>query len=231
MQIGLLQAGYLPEEFQQDFGDYPAVYNKLMAPEGITFKAYPVIDSVFPDSVHAEVGWLISGSRHGAYEDHPWIPPLEDFIREAHAQRVPMVGICFGHQIIAQALGGTVEKFAGGWAVGRHVYDWNGRDVALNVWHQDQVTKAPDGATVFATSPFCRNAAMMVGDDVLTMQPHPEFDRGATESLLDGRGPGIVPDQLLAQAKDALDQPIHDAQIAAQIGAFFKERIGHDRVA
>ena len=68
---------------------------------------------MFPEGIHDADGWLITGSRHGAYEDHPWIPPLEEFIRDAYAAQVPLVGICFGHQIIAQAMGGKVEKYQG----------------------------------------------------------------------------------------------------------------------
>jgi GMP synthase-like glutamine amidotransferase len=78
----------------------------------------------FPKDIHDCDGWLITGSRFGAYEDHPFIPPLEDFIRAAYAAHVPVVGICFGHQIIAQAMGGKVEKYAGGWSVGPTEYNF-----------------------------------------------------------------------------------------------------------
>ena len=91
-------------------------------------------------------GWLITGSRHGAYEDQPWIPPLEDLIRDDPRSGRPLVGICFGHQIIAQALGGRVEKFEGGWSVGRQTYRIEGREYCLTAWHQDQVVEPPQGA-------------------------------------------------------------------------------------
>jgi len=71
------------------------------------------------------------------------------------------VGICFGHQIIAQALGGHVEKFADGWAVGRQIYDWGDKTVALNAWHQDQVVALPDDAKVLASNNFCAAAALV----------------------------------------------------------------------
>ena len=105
-------------------------------------------------------GWLISGSKHGAYEDHAFIPPLEDLIREIADQGLPLVGVCFGHQIIAQALGGKVEKFDAGWAVGRQTYEIDGDEYQLNAWHQDQVTRLPESATRVGTSAFCENAML-----------------------------------------------------------------------
>ena len=97
------------------------------------------MDGELPDSAADADGWLLTGSRHGAYEDLPWIPPLEDFIREIHAGGRPMVGICFGHQIIAKALGGKVEKYDGGWAVlGHQDYTFSdGVNMRLNAWHQE----------------------------------------------------------------------------------------------
>ena len=97
----------------------------------------------FPADARDADGWLISGSRHGAYEDLPFIAPLETFIREVFSAKIPLIGICFGHQIIAQALGGTVEKFAGGWSVGATEYQLDGEQVMLNAWHHDQVTSLP----------------------------------------------------------------------------------------
>ena len=97
----------------------------------------------------------------------PFIPPLEDFIRDAYAADVPLVGICFGHQIIAQALGGKVEKFKDGWAVGRTTYDWQGEDVALNAWHQDQVVTRPATLQVVAMQRVLRKCGTAVRRNAL----------------------------------------------------------------
>ena len=231
MHIGLLQTGHLPEDFQAELGDYPELYGRLLNPEGITMTAYPVVDGVFPEGPQAHAGWLISGSRHGAYEDHDWIPPLEKLIREIVAARVPLVGICFGHQIIAKALGGTVEKFTGGWAVGRHSYDWDGEEIVLNAWHQAQVTKLPGGARVLSSSPFCSYAAVGYGDSVLTVQAHPEFGPSETRKLLETRAPGLVPAPLIEEALNAIEDPTHDTELARRIAAFFLQGASHDRVA
>jgi GMP synthase-like glutamine amidotransferase len=176
----------------------------------------------FPASVHDAEGWLITGSRHGAYEDHPFIKPLEQFVRDAHAAGVPVVGICFGHQIMAQAMGGTVERFAGGWTVGATDYDFGGERLTLNAWHRDQVTKAPEGAQVLATAEGCSIAALGYGDRMFSVQPHPEFRPDFIDGLMRTRGPGLVPDDLMAAARERLGTALSAPSMAGRIAAFFK---------
>lgn len=221
MLIGILQAGHAPDALRPAHGDYPDLFARLLAGRGLTFRAWAVVDGEFPDGPHDAQGWLVTGSRHGAYEDLPWIAPLEGLIRAIHAARVPLVGVCFGHQVVAQALGGKVEKHGGGWAVGRQEYDWGGEAVALNAWHQDQVTRAPEGAEVLASSPSCANAALAYGDAILTVQAHPEFSRPFLADMIERRGRGLVPDPLLDAAQAALDRPTDDAALADRIARFF----------
>ena len=223
MHIGLLQAGHLPDEMQAELGDYDAQYKRLLKDEGLEMTTWPIVDGVFPDSVNDADGWLISGSRHGAYDDLPWIPRLEDFIREIYAAEIPLVGICFGHQITAQALGGKVEKFSGGWNVGRHEYDWNDNKIALNAWHQDQVVQKPHGAEVVARAPNCQYAALLYPGGAFTLQAHPEFDARDMDMLLTHRAPGVVPDPLIEAAKATLSVPTQNEHLGHEIGLFFKE--------
>ena len=224
MKIGILQTGHAPDELQGTLGDYDAIFGQLLAAQGLSYEAFSVVDMVFPDSVTACDGWILTGSKYGTYEDQPFIAPLEDFIRKAYAADVPLVGICFGHQIIAQALGGKVEKFKDGWAVGRTTYDWQGEDVALNAWHQDQVVTRPADAQVVASNAFCENAALVYGKRAFTVQAHPEYNDRMIDVLATVRGPGLVPDPLLAAAHANFGKPNANQKLAAMIAQFFRER-------
>lgn len=223
MRIGILQTGLAPDALAAEMGDYPDMFAKLLAGHGFTFDTYRAVEMQFPSDVHQADGWLITGSKHGAYENLPFIPPLEDFIRSAYAEAVPLVGICFGHQIIAQALGGKVEKYSGGWAVGATDYDFGGETLTLNAWHQDQVTTLPPDAKMIASNDFCANAAMVYNDRAFTMQAHPEFRPEFVGGLARTRGRGVVPDALLDRATDRLALPLDNSAIAGQIAKFFKQ--------
>ncbi|MCB2117801.1 type 1 glutamine amidotransferase [Albidovulum sp.] len=223
MLIGILQTGQAPEVLRTEMGDYPDMFVRLLANRGLTFKSFHVEGMEFPKDVHECDGWLITGSRHGAYEDHPFIRPLEDFIRKAFAERVPVVGICFGHQIIAQALGGKVEKFRGGWAVGPQDYDFGTEKVNLNAWHQDQVVERPAAAEVVGSNAFCENAALLYGDRAFTVQAHPEYGNDFIDGLMRTRGKGLVPDALMEDARARFSDRNSSAAIADRIADFFKQ--------
>jgi GMP synthase (glutamine-hydrolysing) len=173
--------------------------------------------------VHDADGWLITGSRFGVYEDHRWIPPLEDFLRRTYAAAVPIIGICFGHQILAQALGGRVERFTGGWSVGPQTYALEGMpgEVHIMAWHQDQVVEKPAMARVVGTSAFCRYAALAYGERAITLQPHPEFTASFLADLVAARRSSL-PASIAEGALATLDRPLASPAIAARIEAFLK---------
>ena len=222
MKIGILQTGHSPDEVRGALGDYSDMFARLLGGHGFDFVTFNVVDGQFPAGPDDADGWLITGSKHGAYEDHPWIPSLEDLIRAIRDAGKPLIGVCFGHQIIAQALGGKVEKFAGGWAVGPTNYDFGDEIMTLNAWHQDQVTVLPEGAKVLASNDFCANAALAYGDTILTIQPHPEFGKPLLDGLITHRAPGVVPADQIAAARDKLDAPLDSARFADRMAAFLK---------
>lgn len=222
MLIGILETGLLPDDLRKAHGAYPDMFARLLAPHGFEFRTWSVVNGDFPSGPDAADGWLITGSRHGAYDDLPFIPPLEALIRDIRAAGRPLVGICFGHQIIAQALGGRVEKFAGGWSVGPQTYDFGGKALRLMAWHQDQVTELPPGAEVIAASDFCPYAGLRYGDTVLSVQAHPEFGPGIVGGLIETRAPGVVPEPLLATARATLHDRLDADSVAAEIAAFFR---------
>ncbi|WP_418591757.1 type 1 glutamine amidotransferase [Ponticoccus sp. (in: a-proteobacteria)] len=224
MKIGILQTGLVVPELAAEYGQYPDMFARLLAREGFDFESWSVVEGDFPPGPEAAEGWLITGSKHGVYEDHPWIPPLEALIRAIVAADKPLIGVCFGHQIIAQALGGRVEKYPGGWAVGPRVYQFPDGPKVIQAWHQDQVTQAPEGAVTVASNDFCQHAALLYPGKAYTVQPHPEFGAGFTRGLIEKRGRGVVPDAVLDEARRTVDRTLDSADIAQQFARFFRDR-------
>lgn len=225
MRIGILQTGRSPEEMRDKHGDYDDLFKRLLDGRGFTFETYPVLDGVFPKDVHDADGWLITGSKFGAYEDHDWIPPLEDFLRRVYDADVPIIGVCFGHQILAQALGGKVEKYSGGWAVGAVDYDLcdtQGTETIM-AWHQDQITELPKDARVLGRTDFSPHAILAYGNRALTVQPHPEFSREFVADLIAARR-DVIPPEVAEQAERRLDAPLTSATFADKFETFFKTR-------
>jgi len=223
MKIGILQTGRSPDELRERHGDYDAMFRRLLGGQGFEFQTWVALDGELPDEVHAADGWLVTGSRFGVYEPHDWIAPLEAFLREAYAQGVPIVGICFGHQILAQALGGTVRKFDGGWSAGVEHYDLHGfaDGAEIIAWHQDQVIEPPPGAQVIGSTPFCRYAALAYDDKALSLQPHPEFTPEFVADLIVARR-GVIPPEVGERAGNSLPGELSTAAVANMIGEFFR---------
>ena len=223
MKIGILQTGRSPEAIVAKHGDYDAFFKRYLDGRGFEFVTYEVLDGKFPKSPQDADGWLITGSRFGAYEDHDWIPPLEAFLRKTFAARLPIFGVCFGHQILAQALGGKVEKFSGGWSVGPTTYESKKfGSQKMIAWHQDQVTKRPEMAEVAGSSDFCENAILVYGDQALTIQSHPEFTAEFMGDLLEARGK-ILPQHIQDGATAAKDNPLTRISFADVVETFFKK--------
>lgn len=224
MKIGILKTGRTPDELIDEHGDYDAFFKRLLAGRGFEFITYDVLSGVLPASSDEAEGWLITGSKHGVYEKLDWIAKLEDFLREAFAAGRPIIGVCFGHQILAQALGGKVEKFSGGWSVGPTSYqDAQGEDQTIIAWHQDQVVERPVGAKVIGSSEFCENAILAYGDIALTIQPHPEFTADFMAGLLEARR-GILPDSVVLKAQERQTDVLTSLDYAAIFEDFFKRK-------
>ncbi len=150
----------------------------------LEFVVYDVEEGQYPADMEEADAYLVTGSKSSVYEEKAWITELLQFVRELHQRRKKLVGICFGHQLVAQALGGEVAKSEKGWGVGLHTHrfnkvpDWHDgedEDLDILVSHQDQVIELAEGAVALASSEFCENAVCQIGDHVLTFQGHPEF--------------------------------------------------------
>lgn len=186
MKLGILKADAVRPQWVAEFGEYPDMFIALLgqADPELEFAVYDVEQGEYPADIDDVDAYLITGSKSGVYEDKPWIATLMGFVRELDRKRKKLVGVCFGHQLVAEALGGKVEKSTKGWGMGLHRHHfviappWHDQgDMALDILvsHQDQVVTAPQSATVLAGSEFCENAVCQIGDHILTFQGHPEF--------------------------------------------------------
>jgi len=224
MKIGILQTGHAPENMIPALGDYNDLFTRFLARDGIEFVNFPVVDGIFPETIEAAQGWLITGSRFGVYENLPWMRQLAEFIRNLYAQARPLVGICFGHQIIAQALGGRVEKFSGGWSIGEIAYQRNSGNndpQKLVAWHQDQVVALPRDAQILGSATNCSYAMLRYGDKALSFQPHPEFSQAFFEGLYEARHHAL-PEATKRKIIMPREENLARSNLANEIHDFFK---------
>lgn len=163
----------------------------------LTLVEYRVTEGEWPTDLHVCDAYLVTGSPQGVYDPDPWIPPLADFLRCGYAAGKKLVGICFGHQLLAHALGGHAEKATGGWGMGLRRFEivatppWMAPTLTqgqLYFCHQDQVVRLPAAAQRLAGDAFCPNAIFAIGDQVLGIQGHPEFSTEFMALLIDALG-------------------------------------------
>ncbi len=225
MTIAILETGRPPANLADLFGDYPAMFSQMLGPAFPT-ESFDVQAGELPDDPAAHSAYLITGSPAGVYDELPWIVLLEEFIRSATNSKI--VGVCFGHQVLAEALGGRVEKSQKGWGAGLHRYSivrtepWmdGARSVAVPASHQDQVVIQPPNTQLLAQSAFTPFAALAWTDrPAISFQFHPEFSPAFAKALIEKRY-DVVPDP--AGAIASLDGPNDNARVAGWIRRFLE---------
>jgi GMP synthase-like glutamine amidotransferase len=225
MRIAILETGRPPAALIPRFGLYPAMFERLLAGPGRSFTAFDVSQAL-PEADGFEA-YVITGSSAGVYEPLPWIPPFLDFLRRTRG-RAPLVGVCFGHQSMAQAFGGEVIKSPKGRGIGLQTYAVTGlapwmdpvESIAVPASHGDQVVRLPPGARVLAGNDFCPYALLDYGD-AISMQPHPEFDPAFAKALIEGRWEAAN-DARDREAMASLDAPNDCARVGGWIGRFLE---------
>ena len=225
MRICILDNDVIEPEGVPIWGSYAAMFEDLLRAAGYTgsIEAFSARLGQYPDSFDDYNAVLLTGSRADSFSDEPWVVELRGRVSALLAQGQRMIGVCFGHQLIAHCLGARVARAPQGWGLGRTVYDWHGPEefagaqgtLAFLASHQDQVCDLPAGATLLASQAHCPIAASAIGEQVLCVQPHPEFDERYCEFLL-GKRRGIFGESLYKDRMSSLTQG-HDG---ARFGAF-----------
>jgi GMP synthase-like glutamine amidotransferase len=224
MDLAILETGKPPAALQGRFESYPAMFEHLL---GLKAKSYDVEAGSLPARPEDHDAYLVTGAAAGVYDPLPWIAPLEDFLRAAKG-RAKLVGICFGHQVMAEAFGGHVEKSARGWGAGLQRYEifehapWMDDAAAIDVpvSHQDQIVVQPPHTRVLGGNAFSPFGLLAYDDQpAISMQFHPEFEPDYAKALIESRF-DRVPDPEAAIA--SLDGPDDRQRVAKWIRSFLE---------
>ena len=228
MKLAILETGRPPEGILDRFGDYPSMFRTLLGEGAHDYTTYDVAGGQFPGEVEDHRAYIITGSSAGVYEPHPWIDPLKGFLQAARG-RTALVGVCFGHQIMAEAFGGKVIKSPKGWGVGLHRYEvatrhaWMDEAATIGVpaSHQDQVVELPPGAQVVAASDFTPFGMLAYeGQRAISIQLHPEFTPDYARALIETRRGTRYSDAQAEAALASYAQPDDRSRVGGWIADF-----------
>jgi GMP synthase-like glutamine amidotransferase len=230
VKIGILETGRPPEVLIPEFGTYADMFARTLAPQGAQVSVYDVPAGELPARPEDQDAYLITGSAAGAYEDLPWIAPLKGFLVEAKG-RAKLVGICFGHQLMAEAFGGKVIKSPKGWGLGLQTYEVREREpwmdgaaaISVAASHQDQVIELPPGARVVAGDAFAPYAILAYDDQpAISVQPHPEWDPNYAIALIERRLETVLNEAQGRAAMETLKRPNDHARVAGWVRTFLE---------
>ncbi|MBT3437044.1 MAG: amidotransferase [Oceanospirillaceae bacterium] len=230
MNICILHIGFANPAVTSKHQPSPVRFQNLLGPfmPETRWQVINCVEDALPTDTSLFDGYLITGGKYSVFEDLPWQYQLFDFIRSVHANKVPLAGICYGHQAIAHALGGEVERFIGGWGVGinqlqtTQLPKWMQPQPAqldLLAMHQDQVTQLPPHCDVFLSSDFCPISGFYQAHRLFAIQQHPEFTPELCQDLIERRQDRIG--SIYQQSIDSLNTPHQGAVVGQWIAQFF----------
>jgi len=232
MRLGLLVCDHVLTELRWISGDYEDMFRRLFADHGdLDMVTYDLIAGDFPSDPGECDAWVTTGSRHSVNDDEPWIRKLEDFVREVAATEMPFIGICFGHQMLAKALGGSVARSERGWGVGVKEVEvlpelGLGRSYRVLTSHQDQVETIPTGGEILGWNQHCPVSMLRVGSKIIGIQGHPEFHPSYSRALMELRRGTVIPEAIVDAGLATLGQPFDSARLAEWIMGVIRSDTG-----
>ena len=230
MKLGILKTGRPPSSAIPQFGTYPDMFKRLLGEDAYDYSVFAVDEGELPASVTACDAYLVTGASAGVYDPLPWIGELKGFLNAAKGQAA-LVGICFGHQVMAEAFGGKVIKSPKGWGLGEQEYrvlkrePWmdDAPSFRLPGSHQDQVVELPLGAEVVAANDFSPMGALAWRDQpAISIQLHPEFEPAYASALIENRRGTRYTDDEAARAIASYGAPDDRARVGAWLKNFLK---------
>jgi GMP synthase (glutamine-hydrolysing) len=235
MRIGLLLCDHVSAELMGISGDYLAMFRKLFADRpGLEIVAYDAVNGEIPNGPGECDAWLTTGSRFSVNDDEAWIRRLERFVRQVAVAQVPFVGVCFGHQLLAKALGGTVVTSERGWGVGiEEVNVASGlafmpdgiESFRVMNSHAEQIEELPNSAVVIGWNDHCPVSMMSLGSSLLGIQGHPEMDVDYSKSLIRSRRGTRIPREIADEAIASLAEGSDSRLVADFIAEFLARAI------
>ena len=236
MRISILKAGTVSEDLQKKRGDYPVWFRDLLEEPGQVWDFYDVQNGKFPPDVKAYDAYIITGGPASAFDQDPWMLQLLEFVRQAKAANRRILGVCLGAQVLAQALGGEVQRNPKGWDVGAVPIQLTPlgeadpslakgpRPLRMMQMHRDIVARLPQGAKVLARSARTENEVFSLGDTILAVQGHPELDEEAIENLLETRvRKGLISPELAHEARESMKQGVHREFLQSWLRGFLRQ--------
>ena len=238
LNIALILCDDVDKDAREEYGTYAGMFKAGLDPDDTEINLTPVRafeGEALPNPEDFD-GYVISGSRYSVYEDLPWIATLMEFVRDCWQRNVKVVGICFGHQLIAHALGGRTKKADVGWGFGIHSakiigkHKWmtdqnelNGDIFNLIVIHQDQVVDMPPQFKTIAESDFCPNSMIVADNKMLGIQGHPEFSKEFCRFRADFRKEIIGKDTHTQTIQSLAEKNTHASAIFKWVNNFLRQ--------
>ena len=233
MKIGILNSDTVQIDGAEEFGQYPEMFSKIFwsVDPNLEFKTYEVQFNNYPVDINECDAYLITGSKASSYEDVKWIRDLKKFIQRLDQDKKKLVGVCFGHQIIAEALGGVVRKSPNGWHAGvdsislnknANEYGEDGKKYNMVFSHQDEVQRLPRNATLIAGSPICPNGMFLIKNHIFCTQGHIELDKKFAKIIYDFRK-NQIGDSKHQHACETLAMQTDEREVARSLLEFLKK--------